>query len=402
MNIAVMDIAESKDDVGTPSPVAAEFLRQVPLLAGFSDAEILTLSRITHGPIRIAAGATLFEEGAPGDSIYFILSGEFEVLKREKGSDAQHRLALLGAGKSIGEVSLLDGGPRSGEVRAVADSELLVVSVPELLDHMGRELSAANRMKINLAYEMAARLRNTNETTVQTLRERLEEAERRVEMSKFISRLLIGLCLYMFALGVTTALSKVVGNTSLISLPILAAFAIGVYRTVKTSPWPPSAYGFTLKNWKTHAWEGVYLSIPPAAVIVLAKWFAITVVPDMADLSLFDLSRSTGWSPLYIVLAAAAYCAFTPVQEIIARSGIQSSFQMFLTHKHKTREAIFLSNLLFSVTHLHVSLHLALLVFPMGLYWGWIYSRQGSLVGSSVSHAILGVFGMFVVGFPGL
>lgn len=387
--------------LGPASSVAANLLRQIPLLKGFSDSDIESLSRITRGPIKIGAGETLFEEGAPSDSIYFIHSGDFEVLKQEKDSPVRHRLALLGAGKSIGEVSLLDSGPRSGAVRAVTDGELLEVSVPELLEHMGKELSAANRMKINLAYEMAARLRNTNETTVKTLREQLQEAERRVEMSKFISRLLIGLCLYMFALGVTTALSKLVANTSLISLPILAAFAFGVYRTVKTSPWPPSAYGFTLKNWRANALEGMLLTIPLAAVVVLAKWVAITVVPGMADLRLFDLSRSTGWSLPIILLSTAAYCAFTPVQEIIARSGIQSSFQMFLTHKHRIWESIFLSNLLFSVTHLHVSLHLALLVFPLGLYWGWIYARQGSLVGSSVSHAILGSFALFVVGFPG-
>lgn len=387
--------------IGAAPAVAADFLRQIPLLEGFSDSDIESLSRITRGPIRIGAGATLFEEGAPSDSIYFILKGEFEVLKQEKDSAARHRLALLGAGKSIGEVSLLDSGPRSGAVRAVSEGELLQVSVPELLQHMGKELSAANRMKINLAYEMAARLRTTNETTVRTLREQLQEAERRVEMSKFISRLLIGLCLYMFALGVTTALSKVVSNTSLISLPILAAFAFGVYRTVKTSPWPPSAYGFTLKNWRANTLEGIVLTIPLLALVVLAKWLAIELLPGMADLRLFDLSRSTGWSLPIILLSTAAYCAFTPVQEIIARSGIQSSFQMFLTHKHRIRESIFLSNLLFSVTHLHVSLLLALLVFPLGLYWGWIYARQGSLVGSSVSHAILGAFAIFVVGYPG-
>lgn len=396
-----MDVPARKGGVEAAYPLVADYLREIPILAGFSEADILSLRKIARGPLKIAAGETLFEEGDSADSIYFILSGEFEVLKREKAGSAQHRLALLGKGKSIGEVSLLDNGPRSGAVRAVTDGELLAVSVPELLEHMGRELSAANRMKINLAYEMAARLRNTNETTVQTLRERLEEAERRVEMSKFISRLLIGLCLYMFTLGVTTALSKVLGNTSLISLPILMAFAIGVYRTVKTSPWPASAYGFTLKNWKANALEGILFSIPLAIVIVLGKWVAISVVPAMAAQPLFDLSRSSGWPLEYIVLSAAAYCLFTPVQEIIARSGIQSSFQMFLTHKHKTWEAIFLSNLLFSVTHLHVSLYLALMVFPIGLYWGWIYARQGSLVGSSVSHAILGVFALFVVGFPG-
>ena len=396
-----MDMAAYGSGVGTTSLGLVGFLRQIPLLEGFSDADIESLSRITRGPIRIRAGEMLFEEGAPGDTIYFILAGELEVLKREKDNEERHRLALLGAGKSIGEVSLLDHGPRSGSVRAVADSELLEVSVPELLAHMDKELSAANRMKINLAYEMAARLRNTNETTVQTLRERLQEAERRVEMSKFISRLLIGLCLYMFALGVTTALSKILPNTSIISLPILMAFAIGVYRTVKTSPWPPSAYGFTLKNWKVNATEGVLFSIPLVTVVILAKWVAITLVPSMQHLPLLDWSRSTGWTLPYILLSVAAYCAFTPVQEIIARSGIQSSFQMFLTHKNKTWEAIFLSNLLFSVTHLHISIHLALLVFPLGLYWGWIYARQGSLVGSSVSHAIVGGVALFVVGFPG-
>jgi membrane protease YdiL (CAAX protease family) len=73
---------------------------------------------------------------------------------------------------------------------------------------------------------------------------------------------------------------------------------------------------------------------------------------------------------------------------------------MFLEERHRVAHAILLSNLLFSATHLHISLTLALLVFPMGVFWGWIFARQGSLVGSSVSHAIIGVFGLFVVGFP--
>ncbi|CAO3403222.1 cyclic nucleotide-binding domain-containing protein [Azospirillum palustre] len=383
----------------TISELLEERLNGAPLLTGFSDGNIRQLASIMDGPIRVPQGQILFEEGAPGDALYFILSGSFEVLKRDAGGDTLHRLALLTAGQSIGEVSLLDSGPRSGAVRAVEDSEVMAVPIARLREQPDSPLDVDSRLKINMAYELAARLRRTNEVTVETLRSRLSEAENRVEMSRFIFRLLVGLCFYMFALGVTTALSKVVPDTSLISLPILTGFAFGVYRTVKTSPWPPSTYGFTLKNWRGNALEGIVLSIPVAVLIVLLKWIGVTFIPALQGQAVFDFARSTGLSVGEILLYGSAYCAFTPIQETIAR-GTQASFQLFLTSKYKTLEAILLSNMLFSATHLHVSILLALAVFPFGLYWGWIFARQGSLVGSSVSHALLGVFGLMIVGIP--
>ncbi|WP_244433580.1 cyclic nucleotide-binding domain-containing protein [Azospirillum sp. B506] len=374
-------------------------MSRAPLLSGFSDENIRQLASIMDGPIRIPQGRLLFEEGAPGDTLYFILSGGFEVLKRDGGGSALHRLALLTAGQSIGEVSLLDSGPRSGAVRAVEDSEVVAVPIARLREQPDPHLGIDSRLKINMAYELAARLRRTNEVTVETLRRQLSEAESRVEMSKFIYRLLVGLCFYMFALGVTTALSKVVPDTSLISLPILVGFAFGVWRTVKTSPWPPSTYGFTLENWRGNALEGAVLFIPVALLVVLLKWIGVTFIPALQGAAVFDFPRSTGLFGGEDLLNGSAFGAFTPIQETIAR-GTQASFQLFLTSKHKTLEAIVLSNMLFSATHLHVSIILALAVFPFGLYWGWIFARQGSLVGSSVSHAILGVFGLMIVGIP--
>src|SRR6185312_13094985 len=114
---------------------------------------------------------------------------------------------------------------------------------------------------------------------------------------------------------------------------------------------------------------------------------------------IFDFSRSTGLSIRQVVVFSLLYAALSPVQEMIARSGIQCSLQLFLTGKFRVLESIFLSSLLFAATHLHLSLLLALLVFPCGLWWGWLFYRQGSLVGCSVSHVIAGVFGFFVVGF---
>ena len=72
---------------------------------------------------------------------------------------------------------------------------------------------------------------------------------------------------------------------------------------------------------------------------------------------------------------------------------------MFLTGKYRVLVSILLSNLLFSATHLHVSVKLALLVFPVGVFWGWLYNRHTTVIGIIVSHIIVGLFALFVVGF---
>ncbi len=95
-----------------------------------------------------------------------------------------------------------------------------------------------------------------------------------------------------------------------------------------------------------------------------------------------------------------AYALFVPIQEMVARSGIQSSLMMFLRPKHRVPMSIFMSTLLFSSTHLHTSLQFAVLVFPMGLFWGWLYSRHPTLVGVVFSHLLIGIWAVFVVSFP--
>jgi len=114
----------------------------------------------------------------------------------------------------------------------------------------------------------------------------------------------------------------------------------------------------------------------------------------------FDFYRSKGTTLPMTLLAFSLYATFAPIQELVARSGMQSSFEMFLTGKYKTWFSIFLSTLLFSSTHLHVSFILAVLVFPLGLFWGWLYSRYPTLVGVAASHVLIGSFGLFIVGFP--
>ena len=69
----------------------------------------------------------------------------------------------------------------------------------------------------------------------------------------------------------------------------------------------------------------------------------------------------------------------------------------WLTGPNRTTTAILLSNLLFTASHLHLSIPFAVAAFMPGLLWGAIYARQGTLVGASVSHALVAFVAFFVL-----
>jgi NADH dehydrogenase len=71
------------------------------------------------------AGETVFNEGDTGDSLFMILSGRVEVLKRF-GAEPR-AVGMLGPGEYFGEMALLGGQPRGATARALTALDLLVL-----------------------------------------------------------------------------------------------------------------------------------------------------------------------------------------------------------------------------------------------------------------------------------
>lgn len=76
------------------------------------------------------AGRTIVRQGDEGDSLFLISRGRVDVWARDAYNEGQ-LVATLGRGQCFGEMSLLTGAPRSATVRALEDSELLVLSKAE-------------------------------------------------------------------------------------------------------------------------------------------------------------------------------------------------------------------------------------------------------------------------------
>jgi CRP/FNR family cyclic AMP-dependent transcriptional regulator len=107
--------------------------------------------------VRLESGHALFRTGDEADAVYVVLSGEVDVAA--PGPDGRDVwLAKLGAGALVGEMGVLDGGPRSADVCAVSRTELWRIGRRAVLETLREEPSAA----LELMAMMARRLRMTD------------------------------------------------------------------------------------------------------------------------------------------------------------------------------------------------------------------------------------------------
>ena len=110
------------DGVDPPIPPlgkrGADLLGQVPLFEGLSRRHLRRLAEHAD-EISFREGETIVEEDQPGGSFFVIVEGEVKV--RQGG----RAIATAGPGEFFGEISLLDGGPRSATV--VADTPVVAI-----------------------------------------------------------------------------------------------------------------------------------------------------------------------------------------------------------------------------------------------------------------------------------
>src|SRR5262249_14912236 len=102
-------------------PKASTLLTELPesLLSGlFQDA-------VKHN---LPDGEALFRAGDAGDGCYRIETGLVKIVVASQHGE-ERIISLLGPGAIVGELAIIDGGPRSASVIAIADCSLCFVSL---------------------------------------------------------------------------------------------------------------------------------------------------------------------------------------------------------------------------------------------------------------------------------
>ena len=107
-----------KQPTGAAASVKVEPSDKIRLFReqGLSRRELMTLATFSKEK-RFAAGAYLFQEGDEGSEMYVILEGRVVISKFIPGA-GEEALAILERGDFFGEMSLIDGEPRSADAKA--------------------------------------------------------------------------------------------------------------------------------------------------------------------------------------------------------------------------------------------------------------------------------------------
>jgi len=123
-------------------------IRAFPAFAGLPDEDLVRLSRLLAYR-RFSKGSHIISQDQPGTAMYLLTSGRVKVaIASVQGKELV--LDYLEAPAHFGEMSVVDAEPRSADVVAVTDVEVLMLD--------GRDLAAAVQIQPKLAVTLIATL----------------------------------------------------------------------------------------------------------------------------------------------------------------------------------------------------------------------------------------------------
>jgi CRP/FNR family cyclic AMP-dependent transcriptional regulator len=122
-------------------------LAGISLFGSCSQRELAKVARAVD-EVGVPAGRVLVEQDAAGHECYIIVGGQARVTR--DGND----IATLGPGDTIGELAMLDGGPRSATVTAVTDLDLLVIGQREFAALLSEVPTLSHKILVILAHRV--------------------------------------------------------------------------------------------------------------------------------------------------------------------------------------------------------------------------------------------------------
>ena len=134
-------------------------LRRIKILAELKDAQLAHLADFMEAQA-VTERTVIFNQGDSSDAMYLVMSGELRARVINGGRETI--LATFGPGEFFGDMALFDHGPRSADVVANVDSQLLRISSTSF-NRLTKEAPAlATPFLQATAKTLAARIRNDN------------------------------------------------------------------------------------------------------------------------------------------------------------------------------------------------------------------------------------------------
>lgn len=119
-------------------------LRNVALFSACNTKELQKVAKASD-EIKMTAGTLVVDQGQTGREAFVILDGEVTIKRGGR------KITTLGAGDVVGELSLLDHGPRTATAVCQTDCSLLVIDQRRFLNVLDDVPSIAHKLMAALA-----------------------------------------------------------------------------------------------------------------------------------------------------------------------------------------------------------------------------------------------------------
>ena len=156
-------------------------LQAIPLFESLAEDDLAALAHKLRD-VNVAEGATVFTQGDEGDAVYMIDDGGVDIVA---GAGKQKViLTSLFKCQYFGELSLLDGAPRSATAIANRATHLLALDRDDFVEFIKTRPDAA----LAIMHEVGERIRATNELMTRTVtRNVLEEEDRKLTFGERVA-----------------------------------------------------------------------------------------------------------------------------------------------------------------------------------------------------------------------
>lgn len=172
-----------------------EILKEILVFRKLKPEEIEEIKKVALVR-RFPKGTLIFSEKDEGDSLFVVVSGDVRIT-RISPSAIEKTLAVMGPRTVFGEMSFLDGKPRSANAIAYSDCVLLQISKKDLDGLLSDNSLAAYKIIHAFARILTYRLRKMNDEVIEllsdpdkTIRELLMERDKDADFLGYVWKML--------------------------------------------------------------------------------------------------------------------------------------------------------------------------------------------------------------------
>jgi CRP-like cAMP-binding protein len=151
--------------VSTPNPALAQFIRSIPLFSLVGDADLPDVLRLFR-PVELHAGEALFGEGDPGKAMWVLGEGAEVSIATTSAQGRPVVVSYAKKGDVIGEMALVDDGPRSGTAMVVQGGPAHQIDANEFHAMRQAFVPAAFKVLRKICVDLCVRLRQTTDRIV--------------------------------------------------------------------------------------------------------------------------------------------------------------------------------------------------------------------------------------------